>query len=369
MVLCVALAVGCGGEAAAGAKSGPRGDKPGGGPVMRGPIEFPVELKAVSVQDVQYTLAAVGSVEAYEKVQVTARVAGVVERVRFAEGELVKAGQALAEIEPRRFEVAVRAARAALARVAASKAEAQAGLARRQAAVAQSPGLIRGEELESWRTKLELAAAEELQAQASLDQASLNLRDAFVRAPTAGTIETRNVQTGQYAQPGTVLATLVRRDPLLLRFTVPESDASRLAAGRTVSFVVRGGEGSYAAKVTHVSQLAETSSRMVTVTAEIDPAQRDRLQPGAFAEVTIAVGGSARAPVVPQAAVRPSEKGFVAFVVQDGVARERIVTLGLHTGDGRVEIKSGLREGEQLVVRGAEALRDGAKVKIEGQPR
>jgi multidrug efflux system membrane fusion protein len=369
-LLLLVLALACGGEAAAGAKPGQRGGgKPGGGPAMRGPIEFPVELAQVTAQDVQYTISAVGSVEAYEKVQVTARVAGVVERVRFTEGEHVKQGQILAEIEPRRFEVAVRAARAALSRVAASKAEAAAGLARREAAVAQSPGLVRAEELESWRTKMELAAAEEMQAQATLDQAALNLRDAMVRAPTAGTIETRNVQTGQYAQPGTVLTTLVKRDPLLLRFTVPESDASRLSTGMTVSFVVRGGEGSYSAKVTHVSQLAETSSRMVTVTAEIDPAQRDALRPGAFAEVTFSVGTSTRAPVVPQAAVRPSEKGFVAFVVQGGIAKERIVTLGLHTRDGRVEVRSGLAVGEQLVVRGAEALRDGAKVKLEGSRR
>jgi len=69
---------------------------------------------------------------------------------------------------------------------------------------------------------MQTAAAEVSQAQAALAQARLNLRDALVRAPVSGIIQTRTVQTGQYVQLGTVLATLVQRDPLLLRFQVPE---------------------------------------------------------------------------------------------------------------------------------------------------
>jgi multidrug efflux system membrane fusion protein len=329
-------------------------------------MAFPVEVAAVSAQDVQYTLAAVGSVEAYEKVQITARVAGAVERVRLTEGQVVKQGQVLAEIEPHRFEVSVRAANATLARVRASMAEAEAGIARREAAVAQSPGLIPAEEIESWRTKLSLAQAEQLAAQATLDQANLNLRDAYVHAEAPGTIETRTVQTGQYVQPGTVLATLVRRDPLLLRFAVPETDASGVQHGMTVSFRVRGNDGDFHARVTHVAQLADPSSRMVTVTSEVDPGERDALRPGAFAEVTVPLGTHSSAPVVPESAVRPSEKGFIAYVVQDGVAKERVLTLGMHTADGRVEVRAGVGPGEQLVVRGGEALRDGAKVRIGG---
>ena len=69
------------------------------------------------------------------------------------------------------------------------------------------------------------------QTLSALNQAKLNLRDAYVRAPFAGIIQTRTVQTGQYVQVGTVLATLVRRDPLLLRFRVPERDAAQLRSG------------------------------------------------------------------------------------------------------------------------------------------
>jgi multidrug efflux pump subunit AcrA (membrane-fusion protein) len=90
---------------------------------------------------------------------------------------------------------------------------------------------------------------------------------------------------------------------------------------------------------------------------------KNELRPGAFAEVTVPVGESSGAPVIPQTAVRPSEKGFLAFVVENGAAVERVLELGLRTADGRVEVKSGVKPGESLVVRGAEALRDGVPVR------
>jgi membrane fusion protein, multidrug efflux system len=368
VALALALAgsdAGCASEGAAAAKPADKpakGGGPGGRP--RGPLEFPVETRAVTARDVQYALDAVGSIDAYERVQVTARVAGVVDRVAFSEGEQVKKGQLLAEIEPQRFQVAVRSAQASLERARASKADAEAGMGRREQALAKSPGLIPAEELESWRTKLRLADAERLSAQAAYEQAALNLRDARVRAPLAGTIETRSVQTGQYAQPGSVLATLVQRDPLLVRFTVAESDASRLRRDQEVSFRVRGLEQDFKATISHVAGIAEAASRMVSITAEVATAQRDELRPGAFAEVRIPIGGGGNLPVVPEAAVRPSEKGFLAYVVEGGVAHERVLSLGMHTSDGQVEVRAGLKVGEQLVVRGAEALKEGVKVKI-----
>ncbi len=69
--------------------------------------------------------------------------------------------------------------------------------------------------------------------------------------------------------------------------------------------------------------------------------------------------------MIPQTAVRPSEKGFLAYVVEDGVAHERVLTLGLRTAAGDVQVRSGLKVGEPVVVRGAEALRDGVKVRVD----
>jgi multidrug efflux system membrane fusion protein len=336
-----------------------------GGPgARRGAMEFPVEVQPVESRRVEYSITAVGSLDAFERVAVTARVAGAIERVNFREGQLVSAGQPLVEIEPERYRIAVSSAEAALAKAQASKGEAEAGYARRQAASEKNPGLIRGEEIETWRTKVQTAAAEVAAAQASIAQARLNLRDAFVRAPVSGIIQTRTVETGQYVPVGTVLATLVRRDPLLLRFQVPEQEAMPLRPGIVARFNVAEDQTQHEARITHVAAAASTSSRMVDVTANVVNANRPELRPGAFARVTVPIGADHDAPVIPQTAIRPSEKGFLAFTISNGVAQQRVLTLGMRTADGQVEVKQGLSAGEMLVIRGAEALRDGAKVKV-----
>ena len=326
--------------------------------------EFPVEAQAVASRAVEYTIDAVGSLDAFERVAVTARVAGAVERVLFREGQVATKGQTLVEIEPERYRLAVDAAEATLAKQLAAKAEAEAGYARRQAVSVKNPGLIRGEEIETWRTRVQTAAAEVTQAQATVAQARLNLRDALVRAPVSGIIQTRTVETGQYVPVGTVMASLIQRDPLLLRFKVPEGEAGPLKPGLVARFRVAEGSGLHEARITHVAAAASQASRMVDVTANVLNPNQAELRPGAFAQVTVPIGAEREAPVIPQTAIRPSEQGFLAYVVANGVAEQRVLTLGMRTADGQVEVLNGLQAGEQLVIRGAEALRDGAKVKV-----
>ena len=323
-------------------------------------VVFPVEVRTLAARRLEYAVAAVGAVEAFENVQVTARVAGVLERVTFKEGDTVKEGALLAEIEPQRFQLAVAAAQATLERAKAMRAEGERELERAQKLAAE--GISTGAEVATWQTKLATALAQESEARAALGVAGLNLRDARMKAPFSGLIQTRSVQSGQYVQPGTVVATLIRRDPLLLRFKVTEAEASRLSLGAAAKFTVSGDQAPRAAKITFIAGSADTASRMVPVVAEIeaDPA----LRPGAFAEVKVPVGANESALAVPETAIRPSERGFIAFVVDGTVAHERIVELGLRTPDGQVEVLTGLRAGDTLVVRGGEALREAAKVKV-----
>lgn len=360
---CVALLAACGGKSSADQK--PKGGPGGPGGNGRGAaLEFPVEVQRVDAVPVEYTVSAVGSVEAFEEIAVTARVSGVVDRVSFREGEVVRPGTVLLEIEPERYRLAVESAQANLAKEQAALAEAKAGLERRQAASQRNPGLIRGEEIEAWLTRTRSGEAQVQQARSAVAQAKLNLRDSQVRAPAGGAIQTRTVQTGQFVQPGAVLATLVRRDPLLLRFQVPEQDAVSLRKGMPARFTVADSTKPFSAIISLVSEAANPASRMVTVTAQVNDPDRGSLRPGAFARVTVATGGTKHAPVVPQTAIRPSERGFLAYVVENGVARERVLELGLRTAEGKVEVKRGLQAGEVLVIRGGEALRDGVKVKV-----
>jgi multidrug efflux system membrane fusion protein len=322
-----------------------------------------VEVVPVSSKAVEYAVTAVGSVEAFEIVQVTARVPGAVERIHFREGDRVKEGDVLVEIEPERYRLALLEAEAALEKAKAALGEAQVGLSRREGANEKTPGLIPGEELDAWRTRVVTAQAEVASSQAALELAERNARDARTQAPVGGVIQSRNVQTGSYVQPGTLLTTLVRRDPLLLRFQVPEGDATRLEPGMTARFRVRNVEEEHTARIVHVAESADPSSRMVAVTGEVAHPP-EYLRPGAFAEVTVPVGAPVNAAVIPQTAVRPSERGFLAFVVKDGKAHERVLTLGLRTPEGLVEVRDGLAPAESLVVRGAEALREGAAVRV-----
>ena len=351
-----------GGGAAAGAPPAKAGKA--GAPMDKSRIAYPVEVQPVEIRSLVFTVSAVGSIEAFEKVQVTARVAGVVDRVLFAEGNLAEVGQVLVEIEPERYKLAVESAQAYYQKALASKADAEAGLKRREGVVNETPGLIPGEEIETWKTKVLVAASEVAQNKAALDQAQLNLRDAYVRAPFSGILQTRTVQTGQYIQVGTVMATLVRRDPLLLRFKVPERDAARIVVGQAANFRIREVDQEFTSKIVHVAESADESSRMVNVTAEIKGSSNELLRPGSFAEITVPVSGAREAPVVPQTAVRPSERGFLAFVVENDAAVERVLNLGMRTAEGLVEVTSGLKAGEMLVVRGGEALRNGVPVRM-----
>lgn len=342
-------------------KEGAAPPSAGGG---RGRVQFPVDTIPVQVRSLVYSVTAVGSVEAFEKVQVTARVAGAIDRVLFSEGGFAAADQVLVEIETQRYRLAVESSQATYEKAEASKAEAEAGLKRRETVITQNPGLIPGEEVETWRTKVLTAASDVAEKRSALNQAKLNLRDAFVRAPISGIIQTRTVQTGQYVQTGTVLATLVRRDPLLLRFKVPERDAIRIKPGQEARFRVREDSREFTAKVVHVAESADDVSRLVDVTANInDPSDRT-LRPGSFAEITVPVSSTREAAVIPVSAVRPSERGFIAFVVEGDKAVERILTLGMKSADGQVEVLSGLKVGEVLVIRGSEALQNGVTVRM-----
>jgi multidrug efflux system membrane fusion protein len=181
-------------------------------------------------------------------------------------------------------------------------------------------------------------------------------------------VQARLAETGQYAQPGTPIATVVDRSRLLLRFSVPAGDAAPLARDLAVAFQVPGDPAAHAAGIILVADAADPATRLVPVVALVAPAEAAGLRPGAFASVTVDLPPGAPQLLVPDLAVKPSQRGFLAYVVEDGkdgpVARERVVQIAGRTRDDRVVVSAGLTAGERVVRRGAEALRDGAPLTI-----
>jgi multidrug efflux system membrane fusion protein len=333
---------------------------------------FPVELVSIEERELEFVIQAVGSVEPYEMVQITSRVPGAVDKANFLEGQHVKDGELIAEIDIKRYQVSVKSAEAALLRANASKAEAQAALERRQQAQKNSPGLISTEELELHKAKYSTALADQMSSQAALEQAKLNLTDAYVRAPFEGVLQSRTVQTGQYVQPGHVLTTLLRKNPVLVRFKVTDDEASQIKTGMKISFNVGNNLPPFSGEVFFIASSADIVSRMVLVSAKIDNPNSVDIPLGAFANVTVFVGNKPKALVIPQLAIRPTERGFLAFVVEHNdnkpIARERVLQLGLRTTDGLVEVQKGLHPNEMLAIRGAEALKEGSLVSVQTTP-
>ncbi len=347
------------------------GNEGGGKPASRA---FPVQVEEIKGQRVEYVVSAIGALEAYEEVLVTARVSGVVEKVLFREGQTVTPSDVLVEIEPARFQYAHDAAKSAHAQATAEVSELKTGLdsrtsANERAREAKRPEPFSANEIQAWESRYAAALANESVKKAEADQAGLDLEFARLRSPIAGEIQERNVQTGQWVQPGTVITRLINTEkPMQVRFNVGSDEASAVKRGQPATFTLIGAGRTYNANITYVAVSADTLTRMVQCVAEVsDPIdQTTNLKPGDAVRVTVPVGGRDDAPTVPETAVRPSERGFLVYVVDGKQARERVIEIGLRTPDGRIEVRAGLKPGEKVVIRGADALRDGVEVNVGG---
>ena len=320
-----------------------------------------VRVSPVSVQDVVYQIKSLGQIEAQDMVQVTAQVEGVATDVRYREGDRVSTSTVLLRIDPDRYRLEAERAKAVLEQAKAERGQAEADLKRREA-LAQSE-LLSAEELTRSRSDRNRLAAAVGVSEAAQGIALQNLARAEVRAPIAGTIDTRTVDTGQFVRTGTVLATIVDASRLRLRFKVSEAESLRATVGGNVTFRVAPlGPRDFTARIYHVGRIANATTRQVEVLAWVE--NPGELKPGFFAEVTLAGERREHALVVPESAIQASEQGFVTYVVEGGAARVRPIQLGLRTGTGIVEILSGLKPGETVVTQGSDRLDDGLPVEV-----
>jgi multidrug efflux system membrane fusion protein len=319
-----------------------------------------VRVAPVVDQEVVYRIKALGSLEAEEMVQVTAEVEGAVSEVRFHEGDRVTPSTVLLRIDPERFRLEAEQAEASYNQSIAERGRAEADLKRREE-LNQSQ-LVAAEELNRSRGETSRLRAAAEAAKANRDIAVQNRRKSDVRPPHAGVINTKTVETGQYVKMGNVLATLVDTSRLRLRFKVSETESLRARVGDTVTFRVAPlGPKDFPAKIYHVGEVADPQTRQVETLAWVQ--NPGELKPGFFAEVMLAGETKRNALVVPESAVQASEQGFVTYVVEQGKARTRPIQIGLRTGTGVVEILSGVKGGETVVVEGSDRLADGVEVK------
>jgi membrane fusion protein, multidrug efflux system len=346
------------------------GCKPSSGPYTGGGAppkrSFPVEVQTVGTEEVQYVIDAAGSLEPQEEVKVTARVAGTIERILFDEGMKVTAETALVEIDRSRYRLLADRAKAAHERAVAEAAKADTVLQNRRELKKKDATYVGDEEIATLTSQLNAARAAATEAKSSHDLALQDVEYSQARSLVPGTINTKNISTGQYVAAGTLLATLVDQSKLKLRFKVSETESVKLSAvmaeGRRITFTVRPLPGKiFQAELIHISPQANTQTRTVECLAVVEN-RGDILKPGFFAMVRAVVQTRQKAVVVADSGILPTERGFVAFVVKDGKAVQRSVRAGLFVREGVVEILEGLVPGDELVVTGAAALRDGADV-------
>jgi multidrug efflux system membrane fusion protein len=322
-----------------------------------------VRVAPVEARDVVYSVKTLGSLEAEERVQVTAELDGAVAEVLFHEGDRVTPDTVLARIDPERYRLEAARAEAAHRKAVADWERAEAERKRREELAKEQ--LVSAEEATGARLEAERLAAEVAATKAAADIALQNQKRSDVRPPRPGVINTRSVDTGQFVKVGTVLATLVDINRLRLRFKVSEAESLRVKNGQTVTFRVAPlGEREFTAEVYHVGDVADPATRQVEALAWVK--NPGVLKPGFFAEVQLATDAHKNALVVPESTVQASERGFVAYVVEGGRARQQLVQVGMRTGDGSVEILSGLKAGEVVVTEGSDRLADGIAVEAVG---
>lgn len=326
--------------------AGAGGGGGGGGAGQAAPVV--VETQAVSVRVLDDDVSAVGSLVSNESVVLRPEVSGRIEAIRFRDGEPVRRGEVLVELD-----AAVQ--RAELQQARANLTLAEADFSRTQDLFGRK--FVSRSSLDDARAKLEVARAGVALAQARLARMQ-------IRAPFDGVVGIRSVSPGDFVKDGDVLINLEDIATLKLDFRLPELYLDRVRPGQTLelSSDVLPGER-FAATVEAIDPLVDAEGRAVRLRASL-PNPDMRLRPGVFVRVRLILAERGEVAMVPEAALVPAP-GDVQFVYR--VADGKVQRVNVRTGqrrDAMVEIVDGLQPGMVVVTAGQLKLRDGADVKV-----
>ena len=341
-----------------------RGDGAGAG---RDDAPVPVTVVAAERRNVPVYVTAQGTVAAYNTVTVSPQVGGQLLSVNFREGQAVKKGELLAQIDPRTFQAQYNQA-------AASKRQNQALLATAQSNYERSNSpeyrqFIAQTDLTTLRNQVAQYQAAVAASQASMDQAKVQLDYTRIISPINGIAGIRAVDPGNVVSTGAAIVTVTQLQPTYVLFNLPEQqlDAVRTAqqAGplRTATLDREGGNVVNADGTLQVvdNQISSTSGtfRLRAEFANADSA----LWPGQFVNVRMQLNELPDAVVVPaQAVQRSSTSDFVYLIKADGTVTLRDVTQGGEVDDSHVVISKGLQAGDKVVTEGQFRLKEGSKV-------
>lgn len=336
------------------ASCGARGGKaPAAAPSMTITVGTPV------VENVAVDIVASGAVAAWEEMSLGVELSGVrVARVLVEPGTQVRAGQALLQLDARTLAVQARQAEAGVAQARANLALARASAARGETLLAQK--LISASNSETLRADLSRAEAQLTSAQADRDAARLRLGFATLRAPDDGVISSRSVQPGQIVASGTELLRLIRRGRLEWRAELNENDLLRVRPGAVVELTAPDG-ATVLGKVRAVSPSINPQTRTALIYADL-PAPGG-LRAGMFAQGRLRLGEVPAMLLPRESVVVRDGYSYVFVLAAESKVRQRRIEVGPLHGE-RIVVRSGLKKGEQVAVRGAGFLADGDTVHV-----
>lgn len=335
----------------------------------RGTLSVPVTVASTSARDVPYELTATGTVEPRQTAAVEAQVTGIVMRVAFHEGDEVRAGQLLFQIDPRPFQAALAQAVAALHRDSAQAAQADRDAARYAALVKQD--YVTQEDFDQKRAAAASADATVRADSATVASARLNLEYASVTAPISGRTGSLLVREGNLARANNVtpLVVINQIQPILVRFSVPQANLPQIQRFRSNDLRVRvsptaGDSGGSEGRLTFMDNAVDTTTGTVLLKGEF-PNEDRALWPGEFVNVRLELYVEKGALVVPAVAVTTGQTGTFVFVVNsDQTVTQRAVTVERTAGDLAI-ISEGVKAGETVVTDGQVRLASGSRVQIK----
>jgi multidrug efflux system membrane fusion protein len=340
----------------------PDGDKP-----------VPVKVVTAVHEPMALYLKALGTVTPLKTVTVRSRVDGELVHVAFREGQNVKAGDLLAEIDPRPFRVLLAQAEGRQQQNLAELANVQGELGRFRDL--QSKGYIAAQQLSNQEALVRQFEARRQSDQAAVDEARLQLAYTRIIAPIAGRVGLRNVDAGNLVRSGDAngIVTLTQLQPISVLFTIPEADLPAVRAARVptpelpVEAWGRDEQTRLAlGRLLSMDNQIDIATGTLRLRAEFDNAD-ESLFPNQFVNVRMRVRNEP-ATVVPNAAVQFGAQGNFVYVIDaENKAKLRTVKLGATEGD-RVAVTDGVRAGERVVLEGLDRLREDRVVQIIDEP-